>query len=811
MASASPVAIQAILERAPAERSESKSADAGGGHFAGLMVQFSQPQAVPNPPAAPPVAAARSHRAAARKVPNQTGTPRPATDAGHQAAAAWAPAGPASSPVHIPPPAPKQPAPEAIPTHAQAGVPEASAQATPAATTAPSPATPGADPGAPAPEALSPGATPVPPAQLVPTAASGLMQEGAALVTPGPSLPGPLSTASQAPAAQPTATAPETSTQPAKRALVQAVLAGPGASPNVTPGSGDMAPGSMTKGAAAPVAEPMVDKPNVPTALPQELAQLLAKATSQPYAGPVGTTPQAPPTATLLPVLDTARPSAQPPTNLDASALPKTSAQPADQTLTQAAPAGAGARPQVTLRGEDLAPGPMTKTPATPAAAPIVPAELPQAWAQLLVKGPSQTVAAGPEATIRQTPAPSDTAPALKPPVQPADPAFVPAVLAGPGADLKGLHGSEELAPGPVAKAAPTPVVEPMVDKPNVATTLPQELVHDLGKATSPSVIAEPEAPTLQAPPTAPLPPALDATAPTTQTLPPAEATQTPKISALSSAPALLQAVLAEPVASLKGLRNSEEPAPGPVTKAAATPLAEPTTGKPSVPAALPQELAQVLAKATSQPAAGPEATASQAPLKGSGTPAPLDPGESKLTDLQSLAGRTLDGASPALLGTLQRTAEGPAPTAPTAAPAPPQAPATPPSTPVLQVEGGLRWMLKSGAQEAQLQLHPDSLGQVTIHLKVEGGEVHAKLWVSEAASVQAVKEGQPHLEQALKDQGLHLGSFDLQQGHRPFQEAPSAPIPRERTLPEASVARQEAPAATPAPILNAHHVELYA
>jgi hypothetical protein len=119
--------------------------------------------------------------------------------------------------------------------------------------------------------------------------------------------------------------------------------------------------------------------------------------------------------------------------------------------------------------------------------------------------------------------------------------------------------------------------------------------------------------------------------------------------------------------------------------------------------------------------------------------------------------------------------------------------------------------MLKGGAQEARLQLHPESLGQVTIHLKVEGGEVHARLWISEPASVQAVQEGRPHLEQSLREQGLQLGSFDLQQGHKPFQEAPSAPAFPGRALPAAATARQEAPA-TPAPsILNPHRVELYA
>ncbi len=797
MASASPVAIQAIPDRAPAGRSESKSADAGGGHFAGLVAQFTRPQDAPKLPAAAPLASARPLRAAARKAPTQTGTPSASREASHPAATAGTPAGPAASPVH---PEPKQAASEA--------------QATSAATTAPSPAAPPTDP-----EAPSPGATTVPPAQqplaatppaqedtapvqLVPTAAPGQTPPAATPVTPGPSLPGPLSTASQTSAAQPAAAAPKTSAQPA-----------------------DLAPGPVTTPAATPAGEPTADKPSLPAALPQALAQLLAKATSQPAAGPVETTRQAPPTATLLPALDTAPPSAQPPTNLDAAAAPKTSAQPANQVLVQAAPAGADASPSVTRGGEELAPGPVTKGAAAPATAPSVPAELPQAWAQLLVKGPSQTVVAGPEATILQAPptatlppavaqstqAPvsSDLASALQTPVQPADPTFIPAVLAGPAADLKGLPGSAELTSGPVAKAAPTPVAEPMVDKPNVPTALPQELAHDLGKAASQSVIAEPMVDKPNVPTALPRELALDATALPTQAT--ADGDRAPKTSALTTAPTLLQAVLAEPATGLKGLRRPEEPAPGPVTKAGATPLAEPTPVKPSVPAAPPQELAQVLAKATSQPAAGPEATTSQAPLKGGGTPAPLEPGESKLTDLQSLAGRTLDGASPALLGTLQRTAEGPAATAPAAAPAPSQAPATPPSAPVLQVEGGLRWMLKSGAQEAQLQLHPDSLGQVTIHLKVEGGEVHAKVWVSEAASVQTVKEGRPHLEQSLRDQGLHLGSFDLQQGHRPFQEAPSAPSPRERTLPEASVARQEAPAPTPAPILNAHHVELYA
>jgi len=167
---------------------------------------------------------------------------------------------------------------------------------------------------------------------------------------------------------------------------------------------------------------------------------------------------------------------------------------------------------------------------------------------------------------------------------------------------------------------------------------------------------------------------------------------------------------------------------------------------------------------------------------------------------------RPADGSSLAALTALVRTTEATAPTAPV-----PLAPAAPPAPPTLQVEGGLKWMLKGGAQEAQLQLHPESLGQVTIHLKVEGGEVHARLWITEPTSMQALRDGRPHLELSLREQGLQLGSFDLQQGSRPFQEASPAPVSGERLRAEAPPTRQEAPAPLPISILNPHHVELYA
>ena len=122
-----------------------------------------------------------------------------------------------------------------------------------------------------------------------------------------------------------------------------------------------------------------------------------------------------------------------------------------------------------------------------------------------------------------------------------------------------------------------------------------------------------------------------------------------------------------------------------------------------------------------------------------------------------------------------------------------------------------MRWMLKTGSQEAQLQLHPDSLGQVTIHLKVEGGEVHARIWVTDPSSAQAVQEGRAHLEMSLKEQGLQLGSFDLQQGNHPSQQAPSTATYSTPPAADLLQARQEAPPGPSPSVLNPHHVELYA
>jgi flagellar hook-length control protein FliK len=143
-------------------------------------------------------------------------------------------------------------------------------------------------------------------------------------------------------------------------------------------------------------------------------------------------------------------------------------------------------------------------------------------------------------------------------------------------------------------------------------------------------------------------------------------------------------------------------------------------------------------------------------------------------------------------------------------------APAAPPrrETPMAQVESTIKWLIKNKDQSAELQLHPEALGRVQIKLKVEGTQVHAKLWASEAAAMPVLQEHRAFLEASLKAQGLTLGSFDLQHGHQSDQ----APLPNpEPALPALvtgtalAATGQEAPVPlTPGPG-GAHRIEIVA
>ena len=95
---------------------------------------------------------------------------------------------------------------------------------------------------------------------------------------------------------------------------------------------------------------------------------------------------------------------------------------------------------------------------------------------------------------------------------------------------------------------------------------------------------------------------------------------------------------------------------------------------------------------------------------------------------------------------------------------------------PMSQVDSSIRWLIKNKEQSAELQLHPEALGRVQVKITVEGTEVHAKLWASEASAMPILQEHRAFLESSLKAQGLTLGSFDLQHGQ---QQQDQSPLPR--------------------------------
>jgi hypothetical protein len=142
-----------------------------------------------------------------------------------------------------------------------------------------------------------------------------------------------------------------------------------------------------------------------------------------------------------------------------------------------------------------------------------------------------------------------------------------------------------------------------------------------------------------------------------------------------------------------------------------------------------------------------------------------------------------------------------------------PTAPAPAKPSPVFsQVEGSIRWILKQGSQGAELQLHPESLGKVTIKLTMEGNQVHAQVWASEARTLPILQDHRAFLEVSLQQQGLALGSFELQYGQRGQDAALAAPV---FSSPAGPAALPEPLQEMPNPVAEvgsgAHRIEVYA
>lgn len=136
------------------------------------------------------------------------------------------------------------------------------------------------------------------------------------------------------------------------------------------------------------------------------------------------------------------------------------------------------------------------------------------------------------------------------------------------------------------------------------------------------------------------------------------------------------------------------------------------------------------------------------------------------------------------------------------------------PNATFAQMDGSIRWLIKNQEKGAEIQLNPESLGRVVIKLRVEGGEVHARLWASEASTVPILQDHKAALEASLRQQGLSLGSFDLQQGRRGHDAPSSAPSDFSGSGPGIATPqekKQDLPSVAPALLGGARLIEVFA
>ncbi len=123
------------------------------------------------------------------------------------------------------------------------------------------------------------------------------------------------------------------------------------------------------------------------------------------------------------------------------------------------------------------------------------------------------------------------------------------------------------------------------------------------------------------------------------------------------------------------------------------------------------------------------------------------------------------------------------------------------------RILSGARVSVSQGGMEVRLRLHPESLGEVRVQVRWEGGVLSARLETDSAAARDALQAAVPRLQSALREQGItveHLSvnvrmDFDTRSNAQPFafREPPSTER-RGTPAEEARVAESE-PVSAPA------------
>lgn len=97
----------------------------------------------------------------------------------------------------------------------------------------------------------------------------------------------------------------------------------------------------------------------------------------------------------------------------------------------------------------------------------------------------------------------------------------------------------------------------------------------------------------------------------------------------------------------------------------------------------------------------------------------------------------------------------------PVRAPAPPSQPTAKPE-PLPQVVRGLALALRQGGGSVTMKMHPENLGTVTVRLRVDGGEVRARLETTEESARRLLMDSTDELRAALEARGLRVERIEV-------------------------------------------------
>jgi flagellar hook-length control protein FliK len=271
-----------------------------------------------------------------------------------------------------------------------------------------------------------------------------------------------------------------------------------------------------------------------------------------------------------------------------------------------------------------------------------------------------------------------------------------------------------------------------------------------------------------------------------------AAATPAPPAKATKPAPALPGTPADAPTATAAATPDTQHPTPGTSPQSAVSspqiPVPDPQGNAPAPAAAPTQPQAPVHPTAPNhnptqqdpgrqapqqqQNAAALAAPDTQHPTPDTQHPTPdtqhPTPENSPQSAVSGPQGDAPASAAPAI------AAPAPAPTAASAQPAPQPAPAAPAAAPQAPVPGMrlaqavetmhqvIRISQSSGITQARVQLHPEELGQVDIHLRSTPDGVVARVVADASQAAAVLRDGGDDLRRQLAQQGINLTRFDV-------------------------------------------------